>query len=511
LNHEPGTTYRYSNVSFLVLGEIIEMLSGMPYEEYVQTEILNPLGIYDMHIGQSLYEDKRVREAEYHGVGGMWPSSYGDGALVPYQYGFWNHEAVSAAGGWIGTAQNMLKLLTAVDGFATKPDILSAASHASMTEPSTTNLNYAKGWEVRIGHQFHYGGLMGTFALWVSRSDGYAWVFLMNTPSYDRIYNRLWWLGPSCINATSTWPTHDLMASPTVAASDVAVWEGGGRVEVVWSNGNGERRIVTVSVESSTDAFPLDGTNYEADSLFGAGSDLGGENYVVFDGADDRVIVSGLTPGERYRFRVFEYNQNVDTGDHALYLLGNHPEAFAVPNLTIDIKPGSDPNAINPSDEGVTPVAILGSDTFDAMDVDAATLAFGPDGAEPAHDLSDPAEFADHLEDVDSDGFTDLVSHYWTEETGIAFGDTEACIAGETLGGTPLKGCDAVRTVPDMDGDALLDVDEAAIGTDPLNPDTDGDGFGDGEEVLVMGTNPLDPLDPTPVRTRRARGGKQRR
>jgi hypothetical protein len=50
-----------------------------------------------------------------------------------------------------------------------------------------------------------------------------------------------------------------------------------------------------------------------------------------------------------------------------------------------------------------------------------------------------------------------------------------------------------------MDGDALPDVEEAAIGTDALNPDTDGDGFDDGEEVLVMGADPLDPLDPTPV------------
>ena len=63
----------------------------------------------------------------------------------------------------------------------------------------------------------------------------------------------------------------------------------------------------------------------------------------------------------------------------------------------------------------------------------------------------------------------------------------------------PFKGCDAVRTVPDMDGDGLLDVEEAAIGTDPLNPDTDGDGFDDGEEILLMGTDPLDPLNPTPV------------
>ena len=115
--------------------------------------------------------------------------------------------------------------------------------------------------------------------------------------------------------------------------------------------------------------------------------------------------------------------------------------AFSVREATvveIDINPGSDPNSINPKSSGVIPVAVLGSGVFDATLVDFSTVGFGPDEASPVHD--------GHIENVNGDGFADMVFHFDVGDTGIVCGVTDATLTGETFGGDLITGTDAVKT-----------------------------------------------------------------
>jgi hypothetical protein len=111
-------------------------------------------------------------------------------------------------------------------------------------------------------------------------------------------------------------------------------------------------------------------------------------------------------------------------------------------NVSIDIKPGSDVNSINPDSKGKIAVAILSSPDFDATTrVDRTSLKFGETGNEVSLAFCT-------VEDVNADGLPDLVAHFYTLLTDFETGDTKGNLKGQTVDGIPLSGSDAVRIVP---------------------------------------------------------------
>jgi CubicO group peptidase (beta-lactamase class C family) len=196
LHHKPGSRFAYSNVGYLVLGKIIEKVTGMAYEDYVSSALLEPLAIRDMALGRNA--SSLAREVEYSSPFYS-ESVYGNGRQVPSHYGGFNLEAMNAHGGWVATPADLVKFLLAVDGFDSSPDLLPKSTVEEMSRPSAANPQYAKGWQVnRKGNWWHTGSLDGTSAFVCRTAGGYTWAFLFNaradnSAQFWREFDRLPW------------------------------------------------------------------------------------------------------------------------------------------------------------------------------------------------------------------------------------------------------------------------------------------------------------------------------
>jgi hypothetical protein len=116
--------------------------------------------------------------------------------------------------------------------------------------------------------------------------------------------------------------------------------------------------------------------------------------------------------------------------------------------VTLDIKPGADPNKVNPDSHGRLPVAILSTADFHAAtEVDRSSLGFGKTGEE--YSLVTKRRKGAPMcssEDVNADGLADLVCRFDVQRTGISRGDVRAFLGGRTVEGLPIAGAGPIRT-----------------------------------------------------------------
>lgn len=183
----PGGSAQYSNVGYLVLSRIIEQVSGMEYEKYLQKHVLWPAGCYDMHIARNYYQERYPKEVKYYGHDEEHIESYdGSGEMRLREYGGNDIRGLQGAGAWVSSAVELLRLVASIDGKPTVPDILSAESVAEMRN-ITRKGDYALGWaryNASNGSLIRTGTMSGTSAYIDYRDKGISYVFITNTSSY---------------------------------------------------------------------------------------------------------------------------------------------------------------------------------------------------------------------------------------------------------------------------------------------------------------------------------------
>jgi len=171
----PGERWAYNNSGYILLGAIVEAASGLPYEQFVQERICDPLGMAHSYYGSS----RRIIPKRASGY------DDGDGAVVNQRY--LSFTQPYAAGSLMMTVGDWHRWSRALFGGR----VVSSASLERMTTPyvlvggEPTTYGYGLGvGEVR-GHRAirHGGGIFGfsTDGLYLPDDDVYVAVFANTT------------------------------------------------------------------------------------------------------------------------------------------------------------------------------------------------------------------------------------------------------------------------------------------------------------------------------------------
>jgi CubicO group peptidase (beta-lactamase class C family) len=187
LQYTPGAGRAYSNLGYSILGLVIEKVSGMSYEDYCKHTILEPLGIYDMSIAENLSSEKVPFEVTYYEPTDvvLKPSIYDTCKMVIPSNGGNDIKALGGAGAWLSTAPDLMRILLAVDGYNTRPDILNDQSIRFMTD---INNGFAPvGWKATEidGTWWRTGSFPGSAGMMKRQSDGISWVVLFNSSAWN--------------------------------------------------------------------------------------------------------------------------------------------------------------------------------------------------------------------------------------------------------------------------------------------------------------------------------------
>jgi D-alanyl-D-alanine carboxypeptidase len=168
----PGTVYDYSNVNFVLAGRIIEKISGKTYINYIKEDIMAPIGGTQTDMSGKTEAEQKSKEVKY----------YGQGTDVAYVYNI-AFPRRDADGGLMTTATDLIRLVNAIDGATSRPDILNSSNLNILTTPSAVYSSYACGIGIWTAENvwFNYGSLPGTRTGFMRNANGICVTLLLNS------------------------------------------------------------------------------------------------------------------------------------------------------------------------------------------------------------------------------------------------------------------------------------------------------------------------------------------
>ena len=167
LASEPGSTFKYGNVSYVLLGKAIELVTGLSYQDATKKLVLTPLGLDSFRL-VGTYEFGP--NDALHAVSGS--RTY--------------MEQLGPAGAWVATATDVAKLLDSLDPQSPSGHVISSKYMELMKVPATPVpvgplWDYGLGLRLFVSGEWgHSGSIENVHAMVVHRPDGLVVSVLVN-------------------------------------------------------------------------------------------------------------------------------------------------------------------------------------------------------------------------------------------------------------------------------------------------------------------------------------------
>ncbi len=146
----PGERWEYSNLNYQILGRLIEVVSGQTFQSYIETHIMEPVGMTHSFVADGkIHDDMAYGHRPWFGA--KRPISANNTDLL-----------TAPQGGVIASASDLARYLQMM--MNGKDDVISAAGKAAMMRPaSEASPFYGFGWlvDTEKGTVWHTGNSVG--------------------------------------------------------------------------------------------------------------------------------------------------------------------------------------------------------------------------------------------------------------------------------------------------------------------------------------------------------------